>query len=43
VQAGGLRPAVDDADPDQDVAWRAFCVFYEDIEVTVVIEDAGIE
>ena len=43
MQLRRLRTAVDDADPDENVFRSRLGVFHEDIEVTVVIEDPGIE
>ena len=38
-----FRPAIVDADLDQDVLGRLLGVFHEHVEVTVLVEDAGIE
>ena len=43
VQASGLRPAIGNADLDQDVGRRRFRVFDEHIEISVIVEDTGIE
>ena len=38
-----LRAAIRDRDPDQNVVRRRLRVFDEDVEVAVVVEDAGVE
>ena len=43
VHGGRLRPAVPDADPDEDVLRRRLRVFDEHVEVPVVVEDAGVD
>jgi hypothetical protein len=43
VQAGSLQTAIAQADPDQDVTWCCFRVFHKDVEITIFVEDAGIE
>ncbi len=43
LEPGGFRPAVVDGDPDQDVVRTFFGVLEEDVEVPVVVEDAGVD
>ena len=43
MEPGGLRPAVVDGDPDQDVVRTALGVLEKDVEVPVVVEDAGVD
>ena len=43
VQRCRLRPPVVDGDPDQDVLGRFLGVFHEDVEVAILVEDAGVE
>ena len=43
MEPGGLRPAVVDGDPDQDVVRAAFGVLEKDVEVPVVVEDARVD
>ena len=43
MQFGRLRSPVDRRDPHQDVFGIALGVLHEDVEVAVVIEDAGVE
>ena len=43
MQPRCLGPAIGDADLDQDVGRRGFSVFDKDIEIAVIVKDAGIE
>ena len=43
VQFGCLRTAVVNADADENVFGRGLCVFHEQIEVAVLVEDARVE
>src|SRR5258705_12902052 len=43
VQRGRLRSAVLDGDPDQHILRGSFGVLDEHVEITVVVEDAGVE
>ncbi len=43
MQRRGIGAAVAGCDSDQDVVGRGLCIFDEDIEVAVVVEDAGVE
>ena len=43
MEPGGFRPAVVDGNPDQDVVRAVFSVLEKDVEVPVVVEDAGVD
>ena len=43
MQRRRLRSAVDRDDPDQDVVGRNLCILDEDVEIAVVVEDAGVQ
>src|SRR5277367_6820528 len=43
VQWRRLRSAICDANSDEDVFRGAFCVFDEDVEVAVLVKDAGVD
>src|SRR4051812_48355622 len=42
MERGGRGGAVGDRDADEDVVRRSFRVFGENVEVTIVVKDAGI-
>ena len=42
VKLRGFGTAIDRLDPDQNVIRRALRIFYEDIEIAVLVEDAGV-
>ena len=43
LEVGRLRTAVLDGDADQDVFGGRLCVLDEDVEISIVVEDAGVE
>ena len=43
MKHGRIRPAVADADLDQDVGRSLLGIFNEDVEVAITLEDAGVE
>jgi len=43
MQAGSFRPAIVQADLDQDIGRRRLRVFHEHIKITIVVEDPSIK
>src|SRR5687767_4690223 len=43
MEGGGLGAAVEDADPDEEVFGGRLGVLDEDVEVTIVVKDAGVD
>jgi len=43
VHGGGIRAAIGQADLDEDVFRRLLRIFHKDVEITILVENAGIE
>ena len=43
MHPGRLRPAVRNADLDEDVGRRGLRIFHKNIKIPIVVEDAGID